>query len=373
VTKTETTNARRVVLAIGTLEIGGTEGQVTELALGLRRRGWEVRVVSLRLGGPYAQQLRDHDVDVHDGVLRDPARPRAWDALAAPVRLVRYVAWLRRARPDIVHAFLFAAYVPTVFAARLARVPTIISGRRSLGNFKRGRRTWLLVERAANACTDLVIANSEAVKHDVCTQERLAPEKVVVIHNGVDDRFFAVPERTPSARPKIACIANLIPYKGHADLVEAAALLTRDGVPFDLVLAGEGPCRAQLERQVRTLEAPVEFLGTCRDIVGLLSTTDIVVSASHEEGFSNSLLEAMAAGRAIVATDVGGNAELLGDTAVLVAPHDPAAIHRALHALLDDEERRRDLGTRARARAKKEFTMEKMLDAHVELYERMAG
>ena len=195
-------------------------------------------------------------------------------------------------------------------------------------------------------------------------------EKVRVIPNGVPPRFFDITERVRAAGtdPNVLCVANLIPYKGQADLVDAAALAARVGAHFRLLLAGDGPERSALEERARTARLCVELLGTRSDVTSLLTDADVVVSASHEEGCSNSILEAMAAGRAIIATDVGGNAEVVGEAGVLVPAHNPVVLSRALTDLLRDEPRRRELGVAARARARELFSLERMLDAHLALY-----
>ena len=368
----------RIVLAIRDLEIGGAEGQVAALAGGLHRRGWQVHVAALFGNGPHQAVLENEGIDVFRARFRDPrrvaVRRRPAAVLSLPIGLAGYARWLRRVRPDVVHAFLYQAYVPTAFAARLARVPSVVTARRNLGGYKRGRRFALLVERAANACTDLVVANSEAVAERTLEDEGLPAEKVMVIPNGVPERFFEIPELANRAGPpRIVCVANLRPPKGHGDLLEAAAMLVRDQVAFQLVLAGDGPCREELELRARQLAVPAEFLGSQRDIAAVLADADIVVSASREEGFSNSIIEAMAASRPVVATSVGGNSEALGDTGVLVPPGDPAAMHRELLTLLQDPERRRALGARARSRAATQFSLQRMISTHAELYARLTA
>jgi len=367
----------RVVLAIDRLGIGGTEQQVVELALGLQQRGWDVHVAALSGPGEHDDLLRRSGIRLFHGRVRDPRGVsrlrRVASVLSLPLALAQYARWLRRVRPTVVHGFLYKAYVPTVFAARLARVPVVITGRRSLGHFKRDRRLALRVERAANARTDVVVANSDAVAEDARAHEHLPPDKVVVIRNGVPERFFAVPPRAAGPDEiRILCVANFIPYKGHTDLLDAAALLARDGIQFTLLLVGEGPDRSELEQRAHRLGVRAEFLGTRTDVDAVLAQSDIVVSASHEEGLSNSILEAMAAARPVVATAVGGNPEALGDAGVLVPDRDAGAMGVALAGLARDGSRREELGRAARERARTCFSLDRMIDEHVALYTRYA-
>jgi glycosyltransferase involved in cell wall biosynthesis len=359
------------VLAIGTLGLGGTEAQLTELALGIHRRGRDVRVAALFDLGPHAERLTGAGIEIFRGEFRDPSRHVAWDVALFPVRFARFVRWLRQARPATIHAFLYHAYVPSVFAARLAGLSMVITGRRSLSNFIRGRRFALALDRVANRCTDLVVANADAVADDAHAVERLPWVKLVVIRNGAPRRFFEIVDRVraPGDALTILCVANLLPYKGHADLIDACALVAETGARFTLRLVGDGPERAALEQRASSSGADVVFLGACTDVAAVLGDADIVASASHEEGLSNSLLEAMAAGRAVVATDVGGTRELLGDAGILVPARDPAAFAHELERLIRDERHRQQLGVAARARAHEHFSLDRMVDAHLELYD----
>lgn len=366
----------RVVLTIGQLDVGGTEGQLVQLARGLRDRGVFVAVASLYSGGPYVEHLESAGIPVY--LARLP-RIRGRDFLNVFIlvpRLVRFALWLRRQRPDVVQGFLFHAYVLTAFVARMVRVPVVVAGRRSLGNFKEGRRLLLATERLATRLTDLLIANSQAVAADVVRQEDVAAAKVCVIPNGIPERFFEDQpplEFDADTQVRITCVANLRVYKGHRTLLEAVAQLSDSGRQTTVLLAGEGPERSSLENQAAEAGIDVRFLGSVRDIPGLLAASDIVVLPSYEEGFSNSLLEAMAAGRPIIATSVGGNPEALGDGGLLVPPRDASALRDALDRLLAHPETARELGARARARAHAEYSESAMVAHYISVYEKLCG
>jgi glycosyltransferase involved in cell wall biosynthesis len=355
------------VLTIGQLQRGGTEQQVALLAGGLRRRGLEVAVISLFEGGPRAEDLRAAGVPVRViGLPKLRGDLRRWPRL---VRYGRLVTWLRRLRPQVVHAFLFHAYVLTPPAARAAGVPVLVAGRRSLADFKNGSRLAFGIERLATRMTDLVVANCEAVREDAIRQERLPPDKIVVIRNGLSPTAFDRYDADQGDRPPVLlCVANLIGYKGHRHLLEAAALLRHRGVHFRLVLAGDGPERVHLERQAANDRLPVWFLGARNDVPALLAAADVVVLASLHEGLSNSLLEAMAAGKPVVATDVGGNREALGGTGLLVPPSDASQLAAAIERLLRNPGLARRAGEAARERARDLFPVDAMIDRHLELY-----
>ena len=358
----------RVFLLIGQLGLGGTEKQVALLADGLRRRDIDVEVLVLFEGGAWEGPLRAMGVPVvHLGFRR---RAAGWWMLPANVaafcRLVRYLC---RTRPDVLHAFLYHSYVTAAPAARLAGVPVLVAGRRSLGDFKQQRRTLLVAERAANSMTDLLVANAHSVADDTRRNEAVPHGKVSVVYNGLPDSAFtpAVPAEIDTDLPVVLCVANLKPYKGHQYLLDAVARLW-PAMPSTLVLVGEGPERPALKRQAERLGIDVRFLGARTDVDRLLARAEVVVLPSLHEGMSNAVMEAMAAGRAVVASDVGGTGELLRGRGVLVPPADSAALAGALERVLTDHALAKRLGESARAWSRANLSVDSMVDRHVRIY-----
>ncbi|HEY2673575.1 MAG TPA: glycosyltransferase [Rugosimonospora sp.] len=360
----------RVCLIIGQLGLGGAENQLVLLATGLHQRGVDVIVLVLTGEGPREATLRAAGVPVvHLGM----RRPRGWRALTellgAQGRLTRY---LRQSRPDVVHAFLFHSYVMGAPAARLARVPVFIAGRRSLDDFKRGRRVLLAIERVATRMTDLLVANADAVADCVRRGERVPDGKLTVIYNGLPPSAFASaePAELDATHPVVLCVANLSDFKGHAHLLDAAALLRDRGLPCTLVLAGEGPQRAALREQADRLGIDVRLLGARTDIGRLLARADVVVLPSLTEGMSNAVMEAMASVRPVVATAVGGTPELLADgRGLLVPPGDPVALADALAVPLVDPQRARRMAGAARDWSLAHLQADVMVRHHLALYQ----
>jgi glycosyltransferase involved in cell wall biosynthesis len=353
---------------IGQLGLGGTEKQIVLLADGLRDRGIDTLVLTMFEGGTREQALRDLGVPLfHLGFSRIRRGLGTAGNAAAFARLVRL---LRREQPDVLHAFLMHSYLMAAPAARLAQVPVLVAGRRSLGDFKQDHRLLLRLERLATGTTDLLIANAHAVAEDTRERERVPAEKISVVYNGLpDDAFTACPPASIETRhPVLLCVANLKAYKGHEHLLGACALLRARGRPCTLVLAGEGERRPQLEHQARQLRLDVRFLGACIQVGPLLARADVVVLPSLHEGMSNAVMEAMAAGRPVVATAVGGTPELLRDRGILVPPGDLAALASAIDALLADPARRASLGDAARRWSQANLTVESMVDEHVRIY-----
>lgn len=375
-----------VLFVIGSLDIGGAEIQLVETVLHLDRR-FTPAVCCLSTAGPLARRLEEAGVHVTTIGLRGVRQQRGLQFLAAlarwPVGLMRLIRCVRAHRPVILHGVLLHAYVLGAFAGRLTGVPIIVASRRSLSNFKHGRPLLQLSERIANRWTNLVIANSEAVRHDVVQSEKLAPHKVIVIHNGLDAQRY---DQTPDAQlrnglglgsgPVVIVVANLIDYKGHTYFLRAWAKVCRRFPEATALLIGDGPARAASEAEGRTLGimANLRFLGTRRDVDRLLAIADLLVHPSLQEGFCNALIEAMAAARPVVATDVGGNREAVvdGATGLLVPPGDAEALATAMLRILQQPDRGAAMGNAGRRRVLEKFQRSRMVREYEAVYDTLA-
>src|SRR5688572_11276944 len=311
------------------------------------RAAFEPVVCCLGRRGPLADAIERAGIRVEVIGLGRVHEWRIRDATATAARLWQLARLIRRERPHIVVGLLFWAYVAATIAARAARVPVVLTTRLSLGHFKEQRPTLLAIERLVNRLTDRVVANAEAVRQDAIRQERLPPEKVIVIRNGVEMSRFR--ERGDSVRHElglpagaiaVGVIANLIHYKGHAFFIDAWTDVVARHPGTVAVLVGDGPLRAALEERARAngVADSVRFLGTRRDVPQVLAALDLVAHPSLEEGSANAILEALAAAKPVVATAVGGNVEAIlhERTGLLVPPSDAPALARALCRLIED-------------------------------------
>jgi glycosyltransferase involved in cell wall biosynthesis len=210
---------------------------------------------------------------------------------------------------------------------------------------------------------------------------RLPPGKVLAICNGVDTNRFS-PGGRSAARAAlgiaiesivIGTVARLDPVKDQLGLLRAFAQV---GDPRTvMVIAGDGPCRAELESAVSTLglDGRVRFLGERKDVPRILAALDVFVLSSLGEGISNTILEAMGTGLPVIATRVGGNPELVSDgvTGLLVEPRSPAAFAAAIRQYVDDPRRAAEHGRAARELALSTFSLDRMVDAYGQLYSRL--
>jgi glycosyltransferase involved in cell wall biosynthesis len=374
----------KVIYLAGTLDIGGAEMQIAQSAIRLNRQQFSPLVCCQTREGVLSTELRAAGIPVTSFGFQGTG-PRY--SPLAPLRMIKITLslahYFRQVRPNIVHCYLFWPSVLGCIAARLAGVPLVVSSRRVLGLFKDGKPHYQWLENFANRFTDLVLVNSQAVRRDVLCRERVDPRKIRLIYNGVDvERFVTAPEAglqvraefgIPAAAPLVGIIANLNPYKGHRDFLQAAALVAAEFPRTHFLLVGrDDGIGAELRRLAGELglSRRVFFTGPRQDIPPVLAALDVQVLASHQEAFSNAILEGMAAGKPLVVTDVGGNAEAVvdGQTGFVVPPHDPPALAGAILPLLRDGELRRRMGQAGRRRAKDFFDLDKMVETLQALY-----
>ena len=369
----------KIAFLLSSLLVGGTQKHVIDVITRLNR---EVFVPTLygMSGGELEGEALQKGIAL--SVFREQATtfPRSLSFAAWRLkRLLSICRYLRQERPDILCCYLYPAQIWGGLAAKITGVPILITSRRSLGNFKQGKPHFQWLENQVNRFTDLVIANSEAVRSDALRRERLAPDKVRVVYNGVDARLY-VPQAALSAEqclamrreldippnvPVLGMIANLIPYKGHREFLTAAAEIQRDYPEARVVCVGQDcGIQAELERFAQVVNLRhLRFTGVSFEVATWLAVMDIYISASHEEGFSNAVLEAMAAGVPIIATCVGGTPEAIRDqkTGLLIPPNDASALAQAMRSLLAHPDFARRLTANARAAAEEHFSLERMV------------
>ena len=301
--------------------------------------------------------------------------------VSTAAQVIRMARLIRRRGIRIVHGTDFVTNFLGLLAGRLAGARVVVS-RVDMGHARPGfgplRRK---VEKLVSARADVVCANAEAVGRLCIAEEGCSPERVVVIKNGIDlprfDALSALPLEgpLPAGGPLVAVVANLWPVKDHRTLVEAAALVHERIPDVRFALVGDGPERTALQQRIDALALrdAVHFLGTRYDVPAILARASAFCLPSRAEGLSNAIMEAMAARLPVVATDAGGNAELVHDgvTGSVVPVGDAAAIARRLIDVLSDPELAREMGRRGRAIAERELSLERKQAAYRDLYCRL--
>jgi glycosyltransferase involved in cell wall biosynthesis len=287
----------------------------------------------------------------------------------------------RQERPEILHAFLGFANLAASLIGRLLGVPVVIWSYRDVEVWKT-KAHWL-VDRLAVRWADAITCCSDAVRQFVLVRMNGQAPKFSTIHNGVDLETFNRPRATSRAELNlreggfvIGTVSRLDePKKGLAVMLRALANLAgRDGLPaWQWLLVGDGPARDRLRSLAAELGLPgqVMFAGMRDDVASVLPMMDIFVCPSLYEGFGIAIVEAMAAGRPVVASAVGGIPEIVvhEDTGLLVPPGDAAALAGALATLLTHPGQARAMGARGQARVRERFSIETAVQQHQQLYE----
>jgi len=375
---------RKVFYLVDSLHVGGTETQAVELALRLPVSEYEIMMGCLRAEGPLLEKLRGSAVNV-----REFHPSGGLDSAAGLYELIRLARYLRREKFDVVHTHDLWSNLMGVPAARLAGVPAIVSSRRDLAHFdwyQGKRRHWL---RRIQNLSGVVLANATPIRDALISEDGFAPEKLRVIHNGVDTEKFQRAQRDRARlfpdvgnEMLVVLVGNMhSDVKGHPSLIAAAPTVVREFPEVRFVLAGEGESRPTFAAQVAQLglEGAFKFLGRRSDIPEILASCDMAVLPSRAEGLPNAVLEYMAAGLPTIATRVGGIAELVQDgvTGLLVPAENANALAGALLRFLRDPEQARQIANNGQRFAVENFSFERLIreidELYAELLERRRG
>lgn len=356
----------RIVHMAGDLRRGGMEHLIEGIINGQRARGHTVAVVLLTGGGEVAERLRQQGVEVAVAGVR---RVR-------PPELLRVRKLLRKQRPDVVHMHGMPAGTFGRLALLRTRIRSVVHIHTALSEAHQLTRRQARRERRLAQVGGPILAVSHAVKEDLVSVVGIDLNRVEVLSGGVPDlqplhqgasrKRFGVEEDSPL----IVCLASLYEHKGVPLLVEAVSLLPQ----ANLLIAGEGPLKRELEEMIRVLgtEDRIRLLGFVQDAHALLSAADVAALASWpREGLSLALVEAHRAGRPVVCTDVGGMPEVVehGATGIVVPPRNVAALAEALDRLLTNEEERLSMGEAARSRFLEKWELTGYLDRLDWLYQ----
>jgi L-malate glycosyltransferase len=368
----------RLVYCLDNMDVGGTELNAVRTAERLDPDRFEIKVVCFRDEGPLRARYEAAGISVLTLRLR-----HLYDARAVRLGL-QLRRFLRTERIDIVHSHDMYSNPFVTPWARAARTPVVIAS----------RRWWQTLPstklRVANSLAfrmaHCVLANSPTVAESVRTVERIPRQRVSVIPNFVDDAAFEAPTpnevrtlrrewQLPNDAVVVGCVARLVPVKNHTQLLDAVAQLCAQDIAVHAVIVGDGPTRSLLEAKARALriEHLVHFAGERLDAINFHQLFDISVLCSLSEGFPNSIVEAMAAGRPVVATAVGGNADAVrdGETGYLVPVGNAGALAVAIGRLARDVSLRERFGSAGRTAARASFHRSAVVPALEALYERL--
>jgi glycosyltransferase involved in cell wall biosynthesis len=317
----------RIVQILPSLDIGGMERLAIDLALQQKAEGHQAAFYCTSHPGQLASQALDAGIPVHAFGKQDGFSPRLILALARR---------LRADRADVLHAHNALVLHYAVAAARLAGVPVVINTRHG-PNFRWDPHCEAIWRRTIH-WADAVVFVSEGVRKHCTSYNRLSQKNTHVIYNGLNLESFLSHRAQPGAhRPKIrfGAVGRLVPWKAHTVLVRAFGQIADTLPEAELHILGDGPSRLEIAQTIESLGLSkcVTLHGASRDVAGFLSTLDIFVQSSIDEGLPISLMEAMAAGLPVISTRLPGLAELAPEH-IVAAYCAPGEAHALADAML---------------------------------------
>jgi len=361
---------KRILFLVTGLAYGGAETQVVYLATRFKSRGWEVGVVSLIPPKAYIEDLEKADVLVFSLDIRRK--------LPDPRPILRLVQIIRKWQPDVVHSHMVHANLLARIVRPLAPFPVLVC---TAHNIDEGGRLREVLYRLTDPFCDLTTQVSQAGLERYVHVGAVPRHKICYIPNGVDtERFKPNLEDRLKVRKELRvegfvwlAVGRFDPPKDYPNMLQAFARVVHKHLNTMLLIAGDGPLRKTMENMTRELgvEKHVKFLGIRRDIPQLMNAADAYVMSSEWEGMPMVLLEASACRLPIVATNVGGNAEIVldGQTGFLVPPKSPEALSQAMLRMMDlPEEVREKMGEQARKHIESNFSLDRIVDCWESLY-----
>lgn len=359
------------------LGIGGAEQQLLELVRGIDKARFKPIVVTLYPGGSLDSEVRQ----IPGAELISVNRKGKYDFSI----MSRMFSLLRRKEVDIIQPFLTPATFFGLLPAMLARTPVkIVTERCGVRlNTGYGYKTYQKVEDFFTRFADWAVPNSEAGR-SLLRERGINPDRIKVIYNGINFERLAFNQtkvvqiqnqmKLSPGDKVVGITASLTPAKDHVTFLQGAKIIHQAMPQTRFAILGEGPLRQNLENLARELgmEPYVTFFGSQREVGSYISTFDVFcLSSVDHEGCSNATLEAMALGKPVVVTDLGGNREVVvhGETGLLVPVRSPEALADGILTCLKQPDRARDMGQNARKAVLARFSLSRMVSDYEQLYE----
>ncbi len=364
----------RILYILNHLAEGGAATVTLEWLRYLHQTDHQIEVCTIYAKGRLAGELEQLGIPIHDLNLSPGFTSGNPQRKYDPRAILMLASLIRRGHYDVVHVQNFPASLLSACASLLAPGACYVFTEHNAFNHRREHRIFKLLDRFIYSRYQAITGVSQSVIDELVKWLPATANKTVTIPNGIDPRRFKIEDA--AARSQIRASLGLTPdqtailfggrfeyVKGLDLLIASLAQVKSDRASYRVLLAGDGKLQAEVREQVRqaNLEDVVSFLGFRSDMDRLLSVVDVVVLPSRWEGLPMILLEAMAAGRAVVATSVGGTPEIVvhQKTGLLVAPEDAAALARELDRVIESPDLRQQLGQSAFATISEAYSIQR--------------
>ena len=358
-----------LMAVISNLRAGGAERVLIELLRGLKE-DFNVSVVCIRDKGELSSILEDESIKVHLSSFKGRIDPGS---------LLNLASLFKKEKIQIVHTHMYRPNISGTISAFIARVPVIISHIHNMHQWDTKRQIFM--DRLSLRIRDMTITVSEGVKRKYCEIMKVREDKLRVIYNGVDPQVYKMDDKPaelksalniPDGAPIVGIVARLVPEKDHITFLESARMVLQDCPQARFLIVGKGPEDGKIKAYVERfgLKDKVILVGYRTDIPRVLNLLDILVLSSLKEGFGMAILEAMAAGKPVVATDAGGNTEVMvdGQTGFIVPKKDSSSLALRILTLIENPRMAAVMGQKGYERVCQKFSMGKMVNETAKLY-----
>ncbi len=381
---------KTILFVIPSLEIGGAENQLSMVLPGLKQAGWDITVFLTSSIGKLASPLEEQGISIVKPSFMSLRNRIQNKILRVPFLMLSFcqlTIYLLINRPKIIHFTLAEAYLLGGLSSILVGQKNLVMSRRSLNNYQNKYPLLAKLEHWLHNKMRIIIANNQSTIEQLSTLENVPPEKLQLIYNGLDMQRFANQKynktairhnyNLPNSSLTFIVVANILPYKGHATLLQALHKINSQ-LPTDwqlLCIGKKHDYYGELEAQAKDLQIQthVHFLGQQSAIEQMLAISDIAISCSYEEGFSNAVIEAKAAGLPIIVTNVGGNPEAVidGETGLVIPPKDPIALCTAILKIINEPEVAKKFAMAGKQRVEDNFSLQACIKNYDKLFLRM--
>lgn len=372
-------NKINVLIVIDSLDGGGAESQVIMLASGLVDHGFKVSIFALRGGGELTQKALDLNLNIIEGKFESKR-----DLKSFILGFLTLCKVIKKQKIAIVHSFLPLSNFLGSVAGKISGAKLVITSRRGLIKLNYLKKRWRILDNISNYCSNIITVNSNAIKDEIEKKDYMHLNKIICIHNGLDIKKFnfnhsvrdEIRQSLKLSESDFAWIkvANFSVIKGHTDLIRAFAKIDSKYSTKLFLVGKDNGSLEELKELVRTLQVQnrIKFLGFQNDVPKILCAMDGYICASHTEGFSNAILEAMASQLPVIATNVGGNPEILlnGKYGLLVNPGDKDGMHNSIINLMINKSLQEKLKLLSYEQLIENYSKESMINNYIGLYKR---